>query len=118
MSTSVFVGNISWNTSEDQLRDLLSQAGDLRDFRMICDRETGRPWADCLQWYRNEDMLSQAGNLRDFKMIYDRDTGRPRGFGFAEFGDPASAKQAIQQLNGYELDGRPLKVNESQGRSR
>ena len=82
MSSSVFVGNISWNASEDQVRDLLSQAGDLRDFRMICDRETGRP----------------------------------RGFGFAEFGDPASAKQAIQQLNGYEVDGRPLKVNESQGR--
>ena len=84
MSTSVFVGNISWNTSEDQLRDLLSQAGDLRDFRMITDRETGRP----------------------------------RGFGFAEFGDPASAKRAIQQLDGYELDGRQLKVNENQGRSR
>ena len=43
MSTSVFIGNISWNVSEDQLRNMLQQVGNLRDFRMIYDRETGRP---------------------------------------------------------------------------
>ena len=50
-------------------------------------------------------------------MVMDRETGRPRGFAFVEMGSDAEAKQAIDQLNGRELGGRALTVNEAQERS-
>jgi RNA recognition motif-containing protein len=49
-------------------------------------------------------------------IITDRDTGRSKGFGFVEMPDSAAAKAAIQGLNGKELDGRALTVNEAKPR--
>ena len=48
----------------------------------------------------------------------DRTTGRPRGFAFVEFDDSSSAVAAIQKLDGYDLNGRNLRVNEAQEKSR
>ena len=55
--------------------------------------------------------------VEDVKLITDRDTGRPRGFGFVEMGSNEDADKAIQALNGYEMDGRQLNVNEARERS-
>ena len=53
----------------------------------------------------------------EVKLITDRDTGRPRGFGFVEMGSPEEAEGAINDLNGYSMDGRALTVNEARERS-
>ena len=55
--------------------------------------------------------------VEDVKLITDRDTGRPRGFGFVEMGSSEDADKAIQALNGFEMDGRQLNVNEARERS-
>jgi len=49
--------------------------------------------------------------VEDVKLITDRETGRPRGFGFVEMNTSQEAEAAIQELNGYQLDGRELNVN-------
>jgi len=53
------------------------------------------------------------GTVDGVKVITDRDTGRPRGFAFVEMADSAEADRAISALNGVDLDGRALKVNEA-----
>ena len=58
------------------------------------------------------DLFAQAGNVARVQMINDRVTGRPRGFGFVEMPD-TEAKRAIESLNGKDVDGRPLTVNEA-----
>lgn len=58
-------------------------------------------------------LFSQHGSVESIALITDRDTGRPRGFGFVEM-SKAEAARAIQSLNGSEMDGRALKVNEAQ----
>ena len=78
----LYVGNLSFDTSEAQLRELFSQHG---------------------------EVVSAA-------LVMDRETGRPRGFGFVEFADPASAKAAIAALNGQNVGGRDLTVNEAKAR--
>jgi len=55
--------------------------------------------------------------VEEVKLISDRETGRPRGFGFVEMASSQDADSAIQELNGYELDGRQLTVNEARERS-
>lgn len=77
----IFVGNLSYHTTEDQLSDL----------------------------------FSQAGEVESATIITDRDTGRSRGFAFVEMDQEAGAK-AIEQFNGYELDGRTINVNEARPR--
>ena len=54
--------------------------------------------------------------VEEVKLITDRETGRPRGFGFVEMGSADDADKAIQELDGYQLDGRALKVNEARER--
>ncbi len=78
---NIFVGNLSWNTTEDDVRDL----------------------------------FATHGTVESVRLITDRDTGRARGFGFVEM-DDEGASSAIQSLNGTELDGRALKVNEAKPR--
>jgi len=78
---SVFVGNISYRASEDDLTNLFNQAGNVVSFRLICDRETGRP----------------------------------KGYGFCEFEDAAGANNALCQFNGFEFQGRALRVDKSKG---
>ncbi|CAO0820793.1 putative RNA-binding protein RbpB [Desulfarculales bacterium] len=81
MATSIYVGNLSYDSSEQSIRQL----------------------------------FEQYGAVHSVKMIEDRETGRPRGFGFVEM-DPGAAQAAIQALNGADLDGRQLKVNEAKPR--
>jgi RNA recognition motif-containing protein len=83
MGKRLFVGNLSYSTAEDRLRDV----------------------------------FAEAGQITEVKMMYDRDTGRPRGFAFVEMASDAEAAKAIEALNGRELDGRTLTVNEAQERS-
>ena len=83
MGRRLYVGNLSYNTTEITLRDA----------------------------------FGQVGTVADAKIVMDRDTGRPRGFGFVEMGTDEEAQNAIQQLNGRELDGRAINVNEAQERS-
>src|SRR5579872_1589086 len=83
MGRRLFVGNLSYNTTEIGLRDV----------------------------------FGQIGTVADAKIVMDRDTGRPRGFAFVEMSSDEEAQNAIQQLNGRELDGRAIVVNEAQERS-
>src|SRR5438309_11453112 len=62
------------------------------------------------------ELFAQHGTVESVSVITDRDTGRPRGFGFVEM-SRADASRAIQNLNGKELGGRPLRVNEAQERT-
>jgi RNA recognition motif-containing protein len=63
------------------------------------------------------DLFSKHGTVHSVALINDRETGRPRGFGFVEMDDDA-AMAAIQALDGHEMDGRALRVNEAQDRPR
>ena len=81
MGTNIYVGNLSYDSTEQSLRDL----------------------------------FEQHGAVHSVKLIEDRETGRSRGFGFVEM-DSDGANAAIQALNGQELDGRALKVNEARPR--
>ena len=58
-------------------------------------------------------LFSQHGSVDSVSLINDRETGRPRGFGFVEM-PSADAARAIQALNGQDMGGRPLRVNEAQ----
>jgi len=60
-------------------------------------------------------LFAQYGTVQSVSLITDRDTGRPRGFGFVEMSG-ADASRAIQNLNGKNMGGRPLRVNEAQER--
>jgi len=63
------------------------------------------------------DLFGQSGKVTEVKVVADRETGRPRGFAFVEMSSPAEASAAIEQLNGRELGGRTLKVNEAEARA-
>lgn len=60
-----------------------------------------------------EEFFKQAGNVVSAKVIVDRDTSRSKGFGFVEMETDEEAKAAIEQLNGKELEGREIAVNEA-----
>jgi len=62
------------------------------------------------------ELFAQFGTVESVSLITDRDTGRPRGFGFVEM-SRADASRAIQNLNGKDMGGRPLRVNEAQERT-
>jgi RNA recognition motif-containing protein len=80
MAKNLYVGNMSFSTTEDQLREA----------------------------------FSQYGTVTKVQLIMDRETGRPRGFAFVEMSD--GGDQAIAALNGTQLDGRTLTVNEAKPR--
>jgi RNA recognition motif-containing protein len=63
------------------------------------------------------ELFSQHGTVQSVALIKDRDTGQPRGFGFVEMPN-SDAARAIQALNGQQMGGRPLKVNEAQDKPR
>ena len=63
-----------------------------------------------------EDLFSQFGEVARASVIMDRDTGRSRGFGFVEMPNDDEAKKAIEEMNGADIGGRPLTVNEAQPR--
>ncbi len=63
-----------------------------------------------------ERLFSAYGSVQSAQVIMDRDTGRSKGFGFVEMGSDEEAQAAISALNGSELDGRSLTVNEARPR--
>jgi RNA recognition motif-containing protein len=81
MARTLYVGNLPWSTTEEDLVQAFSQHAQVISARIITDRETGRS----------------------------------RGFGFVEVGDE-DAEQAVEALNGYNLGGRDIIVNEARPR--
>ena len=81
MSKNIYVGNLPWSATEDEVRST----------------------------------FATYGEVISVKLIEDRETGRPRGFGFVEM-DDAGAMEAIRNLDGKDMGGRSMKVNESRPR--
>lgn len=73
-----------------------------------------------LSWNTDDETLRMAfaahGEVEDARVITDRETGRSRGFGFVTFSNSDDANAAIEALDGAELDGRPIKVNQARER--
>jgi RNA recognition motif-containing protein len=63
-----------------------------------------------------QQLFEEFGTVQSAQVIMDRDTGRSKGFGFVEMGSDAEAQAAIDALNGQNLDGRNLTVNEARPR--
>jgi RNA recognition motif-containing protein len=63
-----------------------------------------------------EELFGQHGTIQSAEVISDRDTGRSKGFGFVELGSDQEAQAAITALNGTQMDGRALTVNEAKPR--
>ena len=80
MSKKLFVGGLSWGTTDEGLHGAFSRFGEIVEAKVITDRETGRS----------------------------------RGFGFVTYSNDESAVTAINEMNGVELDGRSIKVNEAE----
>lgn len=57
------------------------------------------------------DIFAGVGEITDAKVIMDKISGRSKGFGFVTMKDDATAQQAIEQMDGKDVEGRPLKVN-------
>ena len=74
-----------------------------------------------LSWGTDDHGLRAAferfGELEDVKVITDRETGRSRGFGFVTFVDGEAGSRAVEEMNGAELDGRTLNVDEARERT-
>ena len=74
-----------------------------------------------LSWDTDDHGLRSAferfGDVTDAKVITDRDTGRSRGFGFVTLSDASAADRAISEMNGAQLDGRSINVNEAKERA-
>jgi RNA recognition motif-containing protein len=64
-----------------------------------------------------EGLFAQHGAVRSAEVIADRETGRSRGFGFVEMETEEGSQAAISALNGLEMEGRPLTVNEARERT-
>lgn len=60
-------------------------------------------------------LFERHGTVESVKLVMDRETNRPRGFGFVDM-SASDAQTAIQQTNGFQMGGRPLRVNEAQER--
>lgn len=65
-----------------------------------------------------QELFAQHGQVTSARVVMDKMTGRAKGFGFVEMPDRAEAEKAIQATNGASLNGRPLRVNESQPKPR
>lgn len=63
-------------------------------------------------------LFQRHGEVSSAKIVTDRETGRSRGFAFVEFANREEGEAAMQALNGYGLDGRPLTVNEARPQER
>ena len=82
---------------------------------------SNRLFVGSLSWNTDDQGLRAAferfGTVDDAKVIEDRETGRSRGFGFVTFSEESAAQAAIDEMNGAELAGRTLVVNEAQERA-
>ena len=79
MSAKLFVGNLDYTVTSEELKN----------------------------------MFSEFGNVVDAVVITDRETRRSRGFGFVEFGSEDEAKKAVEAMNGKDINGRKINVNEA-----
>ena len=74
-----------------------------------------------MAWATNDQSLRTAferfGEVTDAVVINDRETGRSRGFGFVTFADGAAADEAVREMNGSDLDGCTINVNEARERA-
>ncbi|GMV13946.1 MAG: RNA-binding protein [Polyangiaceae bacterium] len=81
---------------------------------------SNRLYVGNLAFHTTEDVLmdvfAKVGSVTEAKLIIDRESGRSRGFGFVTMASSDDAQRAIAQLNGADLDGRALKVNEAEER--
>jgi RNA recognition motif-containing protein len=62
------------------------------------------------------DLFAPMGTVTEAKIVTDRETGRPRGFGFVEMSNDAEAKKAIAEIDGRDVQGRPVAVKEAEER--
>lgn len=62
------------------------------------------------------ELFSKYASVTSASVIYDKQTGRSRGFGFVEMSDGAEADKAVQEMNGADIDGRKIVVNEARPR--
>ena len=83
MGNRLYVGNLSFGSTQDMLKDAFAAHGEVVDVHLVADRATGQS----------------------------------RGFGFVTMGTREQAESAMQAMNGADLDGRTLKVNEAEERS-
>ncbi|MEK7497581.1 MAG: RNA-binding protein [Patescibacteria group bacterium] len=78
---------------------------------------TNKLFVGSLAWATTDDSLknffSQVGTVLSARVITDKMTGRSRGFAFVEMSTPEEAQKAIDELNGKDLDGRAINVNEA-----
>ena len=65
-----------------------------------------------------QQLFEKYGSVSSARVVMDRATGRAKGFGFVEMNDRAEAEKAIAATNGQDMNGRPLRVNESQPKPR
>ena len=63
-----------------------------------------------------EELFAEFGSVSAARIITDRKSGRSKGFGFVEMDNKAEGEEAIKQLDGKEMNGRPLKINEARPR--
>lgn len=81
---------------------------------------SNRLYVGNLAFHTTEDVLldtfAKVGSVTEAKLIIDRESGRSRGFGFVTMASSSDAQRAISELNGADLDGRALKVNEAEER--
>ena len=63
-----------------------------------------------------EELFAEFGSVSAARIITDRQSGRSKGFGFVEMDNKAEGEEAIKKLDGKEMNGRPLKVNEARPR--
>ncbi len=62
------------------------------------------------------ELFSQVGEVTSLNLIHDKMTGRPRGFGFVEYANREGGEEAIKKYDGFDFQGRSLKVNEAKPR--
>jgi len=107
--SSRFVRNVAVSSEFDQEEDLLSDGDQLRfspDLKLFVGN---LPFSvDSAQL---AGLFESAGNVEMVEVIYDKTTGRSRGFGFVTMSTAEEVEAAAQQFNGYELEGRSLRVN-------
>jgi RNA recognition motif-containing protein len=65
-----------------------------------------------------QNLFAEVGEVRDVFLPNDRESGRPRGFAFVEYTSDENAAKAIEKFNGYQLNGRALRVNAAEDRPR
>ncbi len=63
-----------------------------------------------------EELFAQVGNVQSVNIVTDKVSGQSRGFGFVEMSTPEEAQQAIERLNGQELKGRALRIDQARSR--